>query len=909
MTGRRWGANVLVAFFVLLCASLLNVAVNAQDSFAGSCVENRYSCNTPETVARDACIDAGYSGAMWFNASDDSATDTGYYSATVNVNATAQSVRVNLRGSVNSCGSSNNGNTVYALDVEARGPNAGRLTNLGSRKLNRGLVPNASYAWSSKGDSIGADLNVSGLAANNNGRVDTQSITIDIYRCFSSNPDAANGGCYATPVQVNVVRAAGPNFDLTPTISGTPGFMEGGTAEGNKVTLSPSVNNTGSTASSAAQWRVTTFTLGRSAGIPGGDTNTSEPENYFGNGAKAIASGANVFDRNTTNLSVDQQEIKGDLVIGTRVCYALSVQPVTQGYGGWRHSAPFCVTVGKSPKVQILGNDLMVGRLVAGATGAVPTSAIQTSVTVKASQQASVAAPQSAFTGLWKTGVNDLGQKLGQNSGDPHWNIDRIIRPAGRTGNTCQQAVGANGSSLIAVPTTSASPRIAPRTITENGDGSKAGYYSTDNRAVTGDWSSDVQFYSGQYVWSRTSSSARWISQNMYGQNYSNLAGCTDPTFYSTSDMDNANIYVFKLDKGFTIDPSAGVDLDSARINIKGGVDNRIKFVVNGQELDSAWQTPGWAPGAQATSSNKSNVFKNGQNSLEVWVQSTSSHTGLLIDEITIDATSQVRESKIYGSWSEYLATATGTVKGLGSGSAYAGGVATATICGSSLLTLSNTPNTTACSVGASLGGYKTNKSMPDVASNFPTTSSTPTLSGSVNLGGLNGVYKAAGNLDISGGSIGLGRSVIINAPNSTVTITGDIKYSSSPMNNVASIPQVVIIAKNIRIQGANAANAVNQIDAWLIASETINTCYDAGTAAALTINICSERLTVNGPVMSDKLFLWRTGGSEAGDGPSASDPAEVFNLRPDAYLWGISQSSKSGRLETVYERELPPRF
>jgi len=205
------------------------------------------------------------------------------------------------------------------------------------------------------------------------------------------------------------------------------------------------------------------------------------------------------------------------------------------------------------------------------------------------------------------------------------------------------------------------------------------------------------------------------------------------------------------------------------------------------------------------------------------------------------------------------------------------------------------------------MGGYKTNRTMPDVAGTFETISTTPTLPASTSLTNLSGLYKAPANLTIAGGNIGLGKSVIINAPNSAVTITGDIKYRTSPMRNLSSIPQVVIIAKNILIRGVNENTAVKQIDAWLIATGTINTCYDAGTSASLTINRCKAPLTVNGPVMADKLLLWRTGGSESG--AAASNPSEVFNLRPDAYLWGIAQSSKSGRLETVYQHELPPRF
>ena len=114
-------------------------------------------------------------------------------------------------------------------------------------------------------------------------------------------------------------------------------------------------------------------------------------------------------------------------------------------------------------------------------------------------------------------------------------------------------------------------------------------------------------------------------------------------------------------------------------------------------------------------------------------------------------------------------------------------------------------------------------------------------------------------------------------------------------------------IAGTINIRGAASSGAVSQIDAWLIASSTINTCYDAGAMTALTTNVCATPLLINGPVMTANLLLWRTAG--AGSGASSGDPAEVINLRPDAYLWGVYQNSKSGRLETTYERELPPRF
>lgn len=271
--------------------------------------------------------------------------------------------------------------------------------------------------------------------------------------------------------------------------------------------------------------------------------------------------------------------------------------------------------------------------------------------------------------------------------------------------------------------------------------------------------------------------------------------------------------------------------------------------------------------------------------------------------------TSLTMKDRTYGSWSEYGAFATGTIVGLGSGSAYAGGAeSTLTTCDAASLTFANTANTNPCSaVTAVLGGYRSNQTIPNVAGAFVTNGSTPVLSGTQSLSGLNGLYRASGNLTISGGSIARGQSVIINAPGATVTIDGNITYDAAPLTSIDQIPQVVIIAGNINIRGAGAAGAVSNVDAWLIASGTVNTCYDAGTMTTLTINVCATPLTINGPVMATNLLLWRTAGS--GSGAASGDPAEVINLRPDAYLWGIYQGSKSGRLETTYERELPPRF
>ena len=290
----------------------------------------------------------------------------------------------------------------------------------------------------------------------------------------------------------------------------------------------------------------------------------------------------------------------------------------------------------------------------------------------------------------------------------------------------------------------------------------------------------------------------------------------------------------------------------------------------------------------------------------DLWVGRQFSGVTGAIPTSGIQASLTIKD-RTYGSWAEYGVLATGTVVKFGSGSAYAGGVTDFDDCKASPLTFANTRTVGACTASSVLGGYKSNQTIPNTAGAFATNAATPTLSGSQSLTNLNGLYKASGNLTITSSTIANGRSVIINAPGATVTIDGNISYSTSPLTSIDQIPQVVIIAGTINIRGASAGTAVSNVDAWLIASSTVNTCYDAGTMATLTLNVCGTPLTINGPVMTANLLLWRTAGS--GAAAASADPAETINLRPDAYLWGIYQGSKSGRLETTYERELPPRF
>lgn len=272
----------------------------------------------------------------------------------------------------------------------------------------------------------------------------------------------------------------------------------------------------------------------------------------------------------------------------------------------------------------------------------------------------------------------------------------------------------------------------------------------------------------------------------------------------------------------------------------------------------------------------------------------------------------------MFGSWVEYGIFATGTVTGTGSGSAFAGaGLVNPTQCEYSNLTFVNATTSnpaTSCSTSSTLGGYSTGNTITGIAADFPVTvGTTPAYNDALpNPQGLytsndHGSPVVSDPITIGARTIAKNEWVVINAPNSDVTITGDIKYDNSPLQSIYNIPQLVIIAKDIYIMPN-----VQQVDAWLIAQGTqaagtgiLDTCHiSSDYATPLTAIICNAPLQVNGPVMSQKLWLRRTGGTDI-----AGTAAEVFNLRPDAYLWAYGRASVSGRVQTVYTQELPPRF
>lgn len=288
---------------------------------------------------------------------------------------------------------------------------------------------------------------------------------------------------------------------------------------------------------------------------------------------------------------------------------------------------------------------------------------------------------------------------------------------------------------------------------------------------------------------------------------------------------------------------------------------------------------------------------------------------GNLVSGANVSTSATIKTSKngglaaMFGSWTEYGIFAAGSISGMASGSAFAsesGSTDYSSVCRYSTLSFTNvSTGGTACSPSSAIGHYTGFNTTSDVAASFSEEKNAITSSSIVadNLLPTGGIYigNKTGDLTLDGGTLAAGKSVILKV-NGTVTIDGNQFYEDKTYTKGASeLPQLIIIANNI-----NITDNVTNIDAWLIATDgNINTC--SNFSGNLTISKCAQLLTVNGPVSAKKLLLYRTAGS--GTDTASGNPAEIFNLRADAYLWSAAHIEKNTKIQSVYTTELPPRF
>ncbi len=237
------------------------------------------------------------------------------------------------------------------------------------------------------------------------------------------------------------------------------------------------------------------------------------------------------------------------------------------------------------------------------------------------------------------------------------------------------------------------------------------------------------------------------------------------------------------------------------------------------------------------------------------------------------------------GSWVEYAITAPNSVNLLASQSGAING-SSADQSQWSRLTFANNGST--CQYGCFAGPSELGR-IPDIRNALTGVNITHQRTGPVSTADIASI---AGNLNDVAGS----NAIVTNG---TITIDQNITYHSTGLPNSQSIPQLILVGRNI-----NIAPNVTRVDAWLIADDTINTCSGIAQADLRSTN-CQLPLRINGPLMASQLLLHRTYSNTAD--PSAA--AEVINLRGDAYVWANRITKQNGSWQTTHTIELPPRY
>ncbi len=290
------------------------------------------------------------------------------------------------------------------------------------------------------------------------------------------------------------------------------------------------------------------------------------------------------------------------------------------------------------------------------------------------------------------------------------------------------------------------------------------------------------------------------------------------------------------------------------------------------------------------------------------------------------NAQNSVGQQATFGSWAEYGIFAPARISSI-SGGAVSGpnGYAPAQIpdLTANPLSFANT----GVIAGYPYGDWGAAQQIPSIesfAAQYPATSSVGAssldLSAMQSLGvgtssakHIMRVPLTAANTNLAGNFTANG--VAILESQGTVTITGNINLQQQPITSLGSAAQVIIIADKI-IVNSNVTN----IDAWLVARPTvgdpsggqISTCDSImpNYIDGLTLGVCNAPLQINGALMAREVQFRRTYGADKTTGYNT--PAEVVNLRADAYMWAQPASAGSGGglpIETTFTTELPPRY
>lgn len=173
----------------------------------------------------------------------------------------------------------------------------------------------------------------------------------------------------------------------------------------------------------------------------------------------------------------------------------------------------------------------------------------------------------------------------------------------------------------------------------------------------------------------------------------------------------------------------------------------------------------------------------------------------------------------------------------------------------------------------------------------------------------VNGVhYRKGGNLIISSSTVDAGTTYVAEANN--IMISGNLIYGGQ-YQTLEGVPKIIIYAENNIYINCN----VERIDALLVA-KTVVTCGNDFNMSLSDSNIVSGinnlensvQLMMNGAIIANKLIANRTYGAATGANSMIS--AEIINFDNTLYLWGSrrSEANTSVKLTDAYTREISPR-
>ena len=290
-------------------------------------------------------------------------------------------------------------------------------------------------------------------------------------------------------------------------------------------------------------------------------------------------------------------------------------------------------------------------------------------------------------------------------------------------------------------------------------------------------------------------------------------------------------------------------------------------------------------------------------------------------------STSDPKELRRYGSWVEYGVIASGAIVNTGSGSSYRTGmVASLEELGSLAFAnnrnSSNRPDYGRYADDVDTGFSKVARQFTAMSGQARTDVATRDTVDLVTQVPESGVYKLKPNATVTitaSGVLPANRSIILLAQEgTTVNVASNIEIPTT-YGSIGEISQVVIAPATEALNYAiNIDHNVGRIDSWLInPNGLINTCRTGQPNGSIentprSRGLCDNTLTVNGPVSAAQLLLRRNGGKDQGDETTVrqSEPAENFNLRPDAYIWAASYvDSASKKYVTTNSIDLPPRY